>query len=180
MAASRLACCLALLVCCFCSHSRLPTHRSPSASCLNAERGWCERLIDVASADSPLHLRMVLSPGATPAARVLLPRRLRQLSPAEQQRLQALEVCPQVRPLIAWSTKCGHAALVECTCRSHHCPNNGDLACVHPLCFRAWRWLRAWPSGWSSTAARRSSLTMGRWAAARCPFVRIQCTLCWL
>ncbi|PRW58511.1 NADH dehydrogenase [ubiquinone] complex assembly factor 7 [Chlorella sorokiniana] len=68
----------------------LPVHQFQ-----RTERGWCERLIDVASPDSPLHLRMVLSPGATPAARVLLPRRLRQLDLADQQRLQALEVCPQ-------------------------------------------------------------------------------------
>lgn len=60
-----------------------------------AERGWCERLVDVASPDSPLHLRLVLSPGPTPAARVLLPRRLRQLPQQQQQQLEALEVCPQ-------------------------------------------------------------------------------------
>lgn len=62
-----------------------------------AERGWCERLVDVAAPDSPLHLRMVLSPGPTPAARALLPRRLRQLPAEQQTAVQALEVCPQVR-----------------------------------------------------------------------------------
>lgn len=83
----------------------------PSCAPSCAERGWCERLVDVAAPDSPLHLRMVLSPGATPAARALLPRRLRQL-PAEQQgTVQALEVCPQVRQhwLLGWrggSWKC--------------------------------------------------------------------------
>lgn len=51
--------------------------------------------MDVASTDSPLHLRLVLSPGPTPAARVLLPRRLRQLPPEQQRGAQALEVCPQ-------------------------------------------------------------------------------------
>lgn len=60
-----------------------------------AERGWCERLVDIASPDSPLHLRMVLSPGATPAARLLLPRRLEQLPLKARAALEALEVCPQ-------------------------------------------------------------------------------------
>lgn len=41
-------------------------------SCCCAERGWCERLVDVASPDSPLQLRMVLSPGPTPASRLLV------------------------------------------------------------------------------------------------------------
>ena len=51
--------------------------------------------MDVAAPDSPLHLRMVLSPGATPAARLLVPRRLRQLPDKQRARLRALEVCPQ-------------------------------------------------------------------------------------
>ena len=60
-----------------------------------AERGWCERLVDVASEDSPLHLRFVLSPGPTPAARMLLPRRLEQLPAEQRDSTRALEVCPQ-------------------------------------------------------------------------------------
>lgn len=51
--------------------------------------------MDVASSDSPLHLRMVLSPGTTPAARLLLPRRLRQLPEEQRLAARALEVCPQ-------------------------------------------------------------------------------------
>lgn len=81
-----------------------PANANPPASPLFdfcAERGWCERLVDIATPDSPLHLRMVLSPGPTPAARALLPRRLRHL-PAEQQgAVQAIEVCPQVRWLLS-------------------------------------------------------------------------------
>jgi hypothetical protein len=68
----------------------------PSRCSFPADRGWCERLVDVAPPDSPLHLRLVLSPGATPAARALLPRRLRQLAPAAARAASALEVCPQV------------------------------------------------------------------------------------
>lgn len=52
----------------------LPVHQFQKTS-----RGWCERLVDVASDDSPLQLRLVLSPGATPASRMILPRRLRGL-----------------------------------------------------------------------------------------------------
>ncbi|KAL4437198.1 hypothetical protein ABPG75_004337 [Micractinium tetrahymenae] len=68
----------------------LPVHQFQKT-----ERGWCERLVDVAAPDSPLHLRFVLSPGPTPAARVLLPRRLRQLLAEQQAAVEALEVCPQ-------------------------------------------------------------------------------------
>lgn len=68
----------------------LPVHQFQ-----RTERGWCERLVDVAAPDSPLHLRLVLSPGPTPAARILLPRRLRQLPEEQQAELEALEVCPQ-------------------------------------------------------------------------------------
>ena len=83
----------------------LPVHQFQ-----RTERGWCERLVDVAAPDSPLHLRLVLSPGPTPAARVLLPRRLRQLASSggeqsqlgtvaeepQRQQHEAIEICPQV------------------------------------------------------------------------------------
>ena len=68
----------------------LPQPRPP-------DRGWVERLVDVASPDSPLHLRLVLSPGATPAARVLLPRRLQQLGAEAAAQLDQIEICPQAR-----------------------------------------------------------------------------------
>eukprot|EP00887_Chlorella_sp_A99_P005187 scaffold1.g5187.t1 len=68
----------------------LPVHQFQKT-----ERGWCERLVDIASPDSPLHLRLVLSPGATPAARVLLPRRLQQLPLKQRAALKELEICPQ-------------------------------------------------------------------------------------
>jgi SAM-dependent MidA family methyltransferase len=48
--------------------------------------------VDVAPADSPHHLRLVLSPSATPAVRALLPRRLGALSPAERASVSAIEI----------------------------------------------------------------------------------------
>ena len=49
------------------------------------ERGWCERLVDVATDDERAHLRFVLSPGVTPAVQLLVERRLAVL-PAEEAR----------------------------------------------------------------------------------------------
>ena len=49
----------------------LPVHQFQKT-----ERGWCERLVDVASEDSPLHFRLVLAPGPTPASKLLVDRRL--------------------------------------------------------------------------------------------------------
>lgn len=46
------------------------------------ERGWRERLVDVAPDDDPRHLRLVLAPRETPASRLLLPRRLQGLPAA--------------------------------------------------------------------------------------------------
>lgn len=68
----------------------LPVHQFQRTS-----RSWCERLVDVASADSPLHLRLVLSPGPTAASRTILPVRLEGLSLKERAALEAVEVCPQ-------------------------------------------------------------------------------------
>ena len=47
------------------------------------ERGWCERLVDVAPDDDAAHLRFVLSPGPTPASRLLVERRLAALPPED-------------------------------------------------------------------------------------------------
>jgi NADH dehydrogenase [ubiquinone] 1 alpha subcomplex assembly factor 7 len=59
-------------------------------------RGWCERLVDVGvpeSADAPPPaLRFVLSRGATPAARLLVSRRLAALPPDQAAAQWALEV----------------------------------------------------------------------------------------
>lgn len=49
----------------------LPVHQFQKT-----ERGWCERLVDVASDDSPLHFRLVLAPRPTPASKLLVDRRL--------------------------------------------------------------------------------------------------------
>lgn len=52
----------------------LPVHQFQKT-----ERGWLERLVDVASDDSPLHLRLVLAPRPTPASKLLVDRRLNAL-----------------------------------------------------------------------------------------------------
>ena len=49
----------------------LPVHQFQ-----RTDRGWRERLVDVAADDSPLHLRLVLAPQATPASQLLVERRL--------------------------------------------------------------------------------------------------------
>ncbi|KAK9807683.1 hypothetical protein WJX72_005978 [[Myrmecia] bisecta] len=67
----------------------LPVHQFQ-----RTERGWCERLVDLASPDSPLHLRLVLSPGPTPASQLLVERRLSSLPAGTESRSQ-LEVSPQ-------------------------------------------------------------------------------------
>ncbi|KIZ04731.1 Protein midA [Monoraphidium neglectum] len=57
-------------------------------------RNWLEKMVDVAepSDPGPHHLRFVLSPGQTPAAALLVPRRLAALVDEERRGVQALEV----------------------------------------------------------------------------------------
>lgn len=69
----------------------LPVHQFQNTS----DRGWCERLVDVAPPESPYHFRMVLSPGPTPASRTLLPLRFKGLSITQRAALNAIEICPQ-------------------------------------------------------------------------------------
>ena len=47
------------------------------------ERGWCERLVDIAPDEDAAHLRFVLSPGPTPASRLLVDRRLASMQPED-------------------------------------------------------------------------------------------------
>ncbi len=47
------------------------------------ERGWCERLVDIAPDEDAAHLRFVLSPGPTPASRLLVERRLAAMPPED-------------------------------------------------------------------------------------------------
>ena len=54
----------------------LPVHQFQ-----NTDRGWCERLVDIASPDSSLHFQMVLSPRGTPASNMVVQRRLDSLPP---------------------------------------------------------------------------------------------------
>lgn len=67
----------------------------PAHQFVKTERGWRERLIDVAPAESPLHFQMVLSPSPTPATVLLLPRRLEALSKEERDTVEEIEVSPQ-------------------------------------------------------------------------------------
>jgi len=69
----------------------LPIHQFQNTR----ERGWCERLVDIAPAESRYHFRMVLSPGPTPASRTLLPLRFKGLSITQRAALNAIEICPQ-------------------------------------------------------------------------------------
>lgn len=57
--------------------------------------GWRERLVDEASADSPLHLRLVLANRPTAASHLLVPERLEGLDPDVREAIASLEVCPQ-------------------------------------------------------------------------------------
>jgi NADH dehydrogenase [ubiquinone] 1 alpha subcomplex assembly factor 7 len=68
----------------------LPVHQFQKT-----ERGWCERLVDIAPPNSPHHLSFVLSKGPTPAAMVLLERRLKGLPPKVVNALKGIEICPQ-------------------------------------------------------------------------------------
>ena len=68
----------------------LPVHQFQKTS-----RGWCERLIDISDDASPLHLRFVLSPGPTPASKVILTNRLQSIPVKTRSSLAAIEVCPQ-------------------------------------------------------------------------------------
>lgn len=68
----------------------LPVHQFQKSG-----RGWCERLVDEAPADSPYHFQMVLSPGPTPASRTMLPLRLEGLEIPTRTALDAIEICPQ-------------------------------------------------------------------------------------
>jgi hypothetical protein len=51
------------------SPSPAPTSHPHTPSHTLADRGWGERLVDIASPDSPLHLRLVLSPSSTAGGR---------------------------------------------------------------------------------------------------------------
>lgn len=69
----------------------LPVHQFQKT-----ERGWCERLVDIASDDSPLHLRLVLAPRPTPASKLLVERRLAAMPFDQKAAVKGLEVSPQV------------------------------------------------------------------------------------
>lgn len=78
----------------------LPVHQFQKT-----ERGWCERLVDIAPPNSPHHLSFVLSKGPTPAARVLLERRLKGLPPKVANALKGIEICPQGMAVVENITK---------------------------------------------------------------------------
>lgn len=86
----------------------LPTHQFVK----DIQRGWLEKMVDLADdvsavnsdtpgligggnqqqPQAPYHLRMVLSPSATPATSLLVPRRLRGMDEAVAQDVKAIEV----------------------------------------------------------------------------------------
>jgi len=78
----------------------LPVHQF-----VRTDRGWCERLVDLApppaaaDAESAPLFRWVLSAGPTLASRALVPRRLASLPPAAAASLASLEVCPRAQAL---------------------------------------------------------------------------------
>lgn len=69
----------------------LPVHQF-----VKMEHGWCERLIDTATADDPFHFRFVLSPKATPAFALLGRRRLSWMTPNEATKVSEMEVGGQM------------------------------------------------------------------------------------
>ena len=58
------------------------------------EKGWCEKMVDVARPDSPLHFRYVLSPGPTAASKVCLMSELVPNLPTEPELNAGVEVSP--------------------------------------------------------------------------------------
>ena len=101
----------------------LPVHQFQKT-----ERGWCERLIDIASDDSPLHFRLVLSPRPTPASKLLVDRRLGAL-PFDQSRSAAgslLAVDGQAVP----ATVAGLSSIPEHS--STHSINQSMDQSIHP------------------------------------------------
>ncbi|GBG85840.1 hypothetical protein CBR_g40650 [Chara braunii] len=58
------------------------------------DRGWCEKLVDVAQQPRDQEFRCVLSPHPTPAVSLYLKRRLMLMSPEERRHHKQMEVCP--------------------------------------------------------------------------------------
>ena len=48
----------------------------PVRQFVKTDKGWCEKLVDLAPPDSPYHFRFVLSPGPTPASKVCIRRQV--------------------------------------------------------------------------------------------------------
>lgn len=66
----------------------LPVHQFEKTQ----ERGWCERLVDLDDDAGASGLRFVLSPGATPATALLVPRRLKALPESQRDEITRLEI----------------------------------------------------------------------------------------
>ena len=80
----------------------LPVHQFQKT-----ERGWCERLVDVASDDSPLHFRLVLAPRPTPASKLLVDRRLAALPFDQSEALMHTLCCELLRGKMANGARVG-------------------------------------------------------------------------
>jgi len=62
---------------------------------VKTEKGWCEKLVDEAPADSPKHFRFVLSKGPTPAAKICLRKELIPDLPDKPKDWEGIEVSPE-------------------------------------------------------------------------------------
>ena len=67
----------------------------PVRQFVKTDKGWCEKMVDVAEADSPHHLRFVLSPGPTAAAKICLRKELIPDLPDKPKEWQGVEVSPE-------------------------------------------------------------------------------------
>jgi hypothetical protein len=136
-------------------------------------RGWCERLVDsgmpeaseaaegenadggAAAAAAAPALRFVLSRGATPAARLLVPRRLAALPPDQAASQWALEA--------RTPNRISHPHAIR-TAR----PDARSLSFSARRSARApWRRGRRWLAAWARTAAARSRLITERRVPSR-------------
>jgi len=67
----------------------------PVRQFVKTDKGWCEKMVDVAEADSPHHLRFVLSKGPTAAAKICLRKELIPDLPDKPKEWQGVEVSPE-------------------------------------------------------------------------------------
>jgi hypothetical protein len=67
----------------------------PVRQFVRTDKGWCEKMVDLAEADSPDHFRFVLSKGPTPAAKICLRKELIPDLPDKPKEWEGIEVSPE-------------------------------------------------------------------------------------